>query len=338
MIKKVAVFFLGLLLLLSVNPLNHFALAASSPITIDLNYLVISPLEDGSTNVSVMVDYTNTSSSEYKGDGNSAGVIKVDLPAGAVDFKLLDNKVSIKKDVNGFYTTNPIPGNQNVGLQYSYRVPKGTPLNLKLNYPVQIMQVLVPEGMGSVEFKGASSSNQGLFNFDNKNYWEYAVEGIQVNQPFTMTYNKDKQPAAASSTQNAGKEKSSSTSGTSTVTKTAPAFHNPEHIRLWEESPLHNFNPHIFLIVLLAIIFAGVGYYTYYRRKTKLEEAKLGADKEEKQFKLLMAKQKAILDKILELEEAHENGEILEDEYNKKLGAYKEHLVQVKLGLREFVE
>lgn len=334
MIKKLTVFFLGIILLIPFHPLNGLA-AAGSPVTIDLNYLVISPAEDGSTNVSVMADYTNTSSNEYKGDGNGEGVLKIDLPEGATNFKLLDNKTSIKKVDNGFITMDPIPANQSVGLQYSYRIPKGKDIILKMNYPAQIMQVLVPEGMGSVEFKGANSSNQGLYNFDNKNYWEYGVEGMQVNQPFTMTYNKDKQPPSSSTTNT---KTSGDSGGTSTVTRTAPAFHNPGHIRMWEESPLHNFNPHIFLIVLLAMIIAGISYYVYFRRKTKLEEERLGADKEEQAFKLLMAKQKAIMDKILELEESHENGEIMDVDYVKKLEAYKEHLVQVKLSLRKFVE
>jgi hypothetical protein len=107
---------------------------------------------------------------------------------------------------------------------------------------------------------------------------------------------------------------------------------------LWQQSVLHNFNPHIFLIVFLAIIIAGISYYVYFRRKAKLEEQRVGSDKEEKAFKLLMSKQKAIMDKILELEETHENGDISENDYNKKLAAYKEHLVQVKLNLRDFVE
>ncbi len=107
---------------------------------------------------------------------------------------------------------------------------------------------------------------------------------------------------------------------------------------MWEQSPLHSFNPHIFLIVLLAIIIAGISYYAYFRRKAKLEEERLGADKEEKAFKLLMAKQKAIMDKIIELEETFGDGKLSEDDYHKKLEAYKQHLVQVKLNLRKFVE
>jgi hypothetical protein len=69
-----------------------------------------------------------------------------------------------------------------------------------------------------------------------------------------------------------------------------------------------------------------------------LEEARIGADKEEQAFKLLMSKQKAILEKIIELEETYGDGKLSEEDFNKKLAAYKEHLVQVKMSLRQFVE
>lgn len=333
MIKRITVFFFTLLLLI---PVNGFA-ASNSNVSIDMNYLVVSPAGDGSTNVSVMADYTNSSKEEYKGDGNGEGVLKVSMPEGAKDLKFLDSKLSYKLTEKGFITTDPIPANQSVGLQYSYQVPKGKDINITFDYPVQIMQVLIPEGMGTAEFKGVQSSNQGLYNFDDKNYWEYSVEGIQVNQPFTMTYNKDKQPESTSNS-DGGSKATSDNSSASSVTRSAPAFHNPGHVRMWEQSPLHNFNPHIFLIVILAIVIAGISYYIYFRRKAKLEESRLGADKEENAFKLLMSKQKAIMDKILELEETHESGEISENDYNKKLAAYKEHLVQVKLKLRDFIE
>lgn len=331
MIKKITLFFLGLLLIL---PMTGLA-ASPSKISIDMHYLVVSPAEDGSTNMMNMVNYTNPSSSEFKGDGTSEGVLKVTLPDGAEGLNFLDSKIAIKQTDFGFITTDPIPANQTVVLPYSYKMAKGKAIQLKFDYPVQLMQVLVPEGMGSVEFTGVTSTSQGTFKFEDQNYVGYSVEGIEANQTFSMVYNKDKQPEATSSAQSQTK----STSGTTgTVTKSAPAFHNPGHIRIWEQSPLHSFNPHVFLIVILAIVIAGIVYFIYFRRKAKLAEERLGADSEEKAFKQLMAKQKAIMDKIIELEETHGNGELSEEDFLKKLEAYKEHLVQVKLSLRAFVE
>jgi hypothetical protein len=330
-IKKITVLFFGLLLFI---PISAKA-AAESVISIDMHYLVVSPTEDGSTNMMNMVNYTNPSSEDYKGDGTGETVLNVTIPSGASGFTFMDNKIAAKQVETGFITTDPVPANQTVVLPFSYRMPKGEEINLTFDYPVQMMQILVPEGMGSIEFKNIQATNQGLFKMDDQNYLGYSIEGIEARQTFTMVYDKDKQPSAndaqASTTGNLGETNNN-------VTKTAPAFHNPGHLRMWAQSPLHNWDPHIFLIVIGAIIIAGLSYFGYFRMKAIAEEKKLGSDKDEKAFKLLMTKQKAIMDKILELEENFGDGNMSEANYHAKLTAYKQHLVQVKMNLRQYVE
>ncbi|MFP5110265.1 hypothetical protein ACSU6B_26590 [Neobacillus sp. C211] len=329
MIKKITLFFLGLMLFI---PFHGLA-ASDSKVSIDMHYIVVSPAEDGSTNMMNMVNYTNTSAEEYKGDGKGEAVLNVTLPDGAEDLNFLDNKIAFKEVDKGFITTTAIPGNQTMVLPYSYRIAKGKEINLKADYNVQMMQILVPEGRGSIEVKGAVATSQGSFKFDDENYFGYSIEGIKANQSFTLVYKPDVQPVA-----NETKKSETTNKSNSSVTHTAPAFHNPGHLRIWAQSPLHRFDPHVFLIIIGAIVFAGISYYIYFRRKAKLEEERLGADKDEKAFKLLMAKQKAIMDKIIELEESFGDGKLSEDEYHAKLEAYKQHLVQVKLNLRNFVE
>jgi hypothetical protein len=330
-IKKITVFLLGLVLLI---PLNGMA-AAEPAISVDMHYLVVSPAEDGSTNMMNMVNYTNITAEEYKGDGSGEAVLNVTIPTGASGFTFLDNKIAQKQVDTGFITTDPIPGNQTVVLPYSYRIAKGEEINLSFDYPVQAIQILVPEGMGSIEFKNITATNQGLFKMDDQNYQGYSVEGIQAKQSFTMIYDKDKQPVSNGS-------QSSTAQGTgessTNVTKTAPAFHNPGHLRMWSQSPLRSWDPHVFLIVMAAIIIAALSYFAYFRMKARAEEKRLGADKEENVFKNLMAKQKAIMDKILELEEKYDDGNLSEEDYKAKMNAYKQHLVQVKMNLRQFVE
>lgn len=331
MIKKITIFLLGLILLI---PFHGIA-ATDSKVSIEMHYLVVSPAEDGSTNMMNMVNYTNNSSAEYKGYGKSEGVLKVTLPDEAKDLNFLDSKIAFIQVEKGFITTTPIPANQTTVLPYSYRMPKGKAIKLTMDYPVGAMQILVPEGMGSVEVTGAEATNQGLFKFDDQNYFGYSIEGLKENQTVTLVYKKDVQPPADETKQSATTAGKESTNG---VTHTAPAFHNPGHLRMWSQSPLHSFNPHIFLIIVGAIIIAGISYFIYFKRKARLEEERLGADKEEKAFKQLIAKQKAIMDKIIELEEIFDHGKLTEDEYHVKLAAYKQHLVQVKLNLRSFIE
>ncbi|WP_236719759.1 hypothetical protein [Neobacillus mesonae] len=328
--RKITILLLGLLLI----PVNGLA-AGDSKVSVDVHYLVVSAAEDGSTNMMNMVNYTNQSEKDYTGEGSGEAVLHVTLPNEAKDLNFLDNKIAFKQVDKGFITTTPILGNQTMVLPYSYRMPKEQEIKLTVDYPVQTMQILVPEGRGSIEVKGIQSTNQGLFKFDDQNYWGYSIEGIMPKQTFTIVYNKDVQPAADSGKQN----QTASTAGSnSTVTHTAPAFHNPGHLRMWAQSPFHRFNPHVFLIILSAIIIAGISYYAYFRRKARLGEERLGADQEERAFKLLMAKQKAIMDKIIELEDTFGDGKLTEAEYLAKLDAYKQHLVQVKLKLRDFID
>ncbi len=315
-------------------PLHSLA-ASDTKVSIDMHYIVISPTEDGGTNMMNMVNYTNTTGQEFKGDGKSEAVLNVTLPEGAEDLNFLDNQIAFKEIEKGFITTTPIPANQTMVLPYSYRMAKGKEIGLINDYPVQMMQILVPEGRGSIEVKGAEATSQGSFKFDDQNYFGYSIEGLKANQTFTLVYNKDVQPPA-DETKKA--ETTSEGGNNSSVTHTAPAFHNPGHLRIWAQSSLHRFNPHVFLIILVAIVIAGISYYIYFRRKARILDERLGADKEEKAFKLLMTKQKAIMDKIIELEESFGDGKLSEDEYHAKLEAYKQHLVQVKLNLRNFVE
>ncbi|WP_223591439.1 hypothetical protein [Neobacillus bataviensis] len=331
MIKKITVLLFGLMLFIPINGLAAF----ESKVSIDMHYIVVSPAEDGSTNMMNMVNYTNTSSEEFKGDGSDEAVLKVTLPKGAKDLNFLDNKIAFKQVDEGFITTTPVPANQTQVLPYSYRMEKGKEISLTVDYQVQMMQILVPEGMGSIETKGVQATSQGLFKFDDQNYFGYSIEGLKAGQTFSLVYNKDVQPAADETKQ---VQTTSDSSKNSDVTHTAPAFHNPGHLRMWAQSPLHRFNPHVFLIILGAIIISGISYIAYFKRKARLEEERLGADKEEKAFKLLMAKQKAIMDKIIELEETFGDGKLSESEYHTKLDAYKQHLVQVKLNLRHFIE
>jgi len=309
--------------------------AAESAISVDMHYLVVSPAEDGSTNMMNMVNYTNTTAEEFKGDGTGEAVLNVTIPTGAIGFTFLDSKMAQKQVDSGFITTDPIPANQTVVLPYSYRMPKGDEIHLSFDYPVQMMQILVPEGMGSIEFKNVTATNQGLFKMDDQNYQGYSVEGIKAQQSFTMVYDKEKQPSP-SEAQGSAMQGESATDGN--VSKTAPAFHNPGHLRMWSQSPLRSWDPHVFLIVMGAIIIAALSYFAYFRMKAMAEEKRLGADKEESAFKNLMAKQKAIMDKILELEETFDAGNMTEEDYQAKLAAYKQHLVQVKMNLRQFVE
>lgn len=324
MTKKIIIFFFGLMLLI---PGTSMA-ASNSPISIDTYYLVVSPTNNGSTNLEVMAEYSNPSSQAYKGDG-SGTVLKVTLPEGATGFDFLDSKTKIQKTATGFTTSAPIQANGTQVLPYSFQMSNGKSIKLTADYPMQTIQVLVPQGMGSVTFQGVDSTDSGTLQFDGQNYIGYDVEGINTGQSFTMVYDKDKQPPSTSSqtsTTSSSGSTSTSTSGTTSSSTSGTASTN---------SVLQMV---LIAVILLVVIIAVVVGYLYFRKKANNLEARSGSDKEEEEFQNLVAKQNTILEKILELEENRDSGAMEQEEYRKKLAAYKEHLVQVKLGLQKFVD
>lgn len=124
----------------------------------------------------------------------------------------------------------------------------------------------------------------------------------------------------------------------SAVTRSNPSFHNPGHLRMWYESPLRNFDPHLVTAILLLIVIAGVGWFIYFQLKNRASEEKIENNVDEKEFNELVVKQKVILNKLLELEEMHKSGELSDEEYEKKASLYRDHLVKVKVALQRFMD
>lgn len=122
------------------------------------------------------------------------------------------------------------------------------------------------------------------------------------------------------------------------VTRSSPSFHNSGHLRLWYESPLRNFDPHLFTAILIIIIIAGIGWFIYFQIKHKELEEKIDTNTDEKHFHDLVVKQKVILNKLLDLEEMHKKAELSDEEYEAKTSAYRQHLIKVKVELQQFMD
>lgn len=316
--------------------------AISEKLTVDMHYIVVNPVEDSSIQIKHTVNFTNVGEEEFKGDPGAGKVLEIGLPPGAMELQVDDETLGAKPTESGFSTSKPFAPKESQSISYSYFMPAGVPVSLKLNYPLQVMQVLIPEGVGSLVIDGAKSTNAGLMQFEEKNFWLYNVEGVESDKDVKITYDKSTQPTPAETPEEAQPEgegtPEAAGESAGNVTRTSPDFHNPGHVRLWYQSPLKKFNPHILLIVLGAILVAGLGYYSFFKWKYKVQEQKIGADKEEQLFKQLLARQNAIMDKIIELEDLYAQGVVSEEEYLAKLAAFKQHLVKVKLALRQFIE
>lgn len=335
--RKVAILLFSLLSIpfVSVNALTE-------TVKVDMHYIVVDPGEDGILNIQHMANYSNTGTEDYKGEVDQEGVLSISLPTGALDLQVQDENLGMQLTKTGFTTSLPIPAQESQIISYSYQIPSGVPVVFSLDYPLEVLQVLIPEGKGSLQFTDPEVAGPQQMQIDSKTYWMYNVVNISADMEINFTYLKDTQPVAdgiaTPSKTEVQVEESTEQNSTSAVTRTAPEFHNPGHLRMWYQSPLKKFDPHILMIVLAVILVAGVGYYSYFRWKNRLKDQQLGLDKEETEFKQLVARQNAIMDKIIELEETNADGKLKEEEYQAKLSAYKQHLVQVKQNLSRFVE
>lgn len=338
-------FLYSLLICLLLTPSLLVAASGKTPIYIDMEYIIFRPSDDGSVAIMHMTSVKNEQKEEYKGDGQSKGVISVNIPKGSKNLQVHDNSLEMAETENGFITKKAIPAEESIVIPYSYWLDINKDgFELKYGYPVQAMQLLVPEGSGSLQIKGLDYTIQGSFEFEGTKYYGYNIAGVEANKPFTVIYDKDKQPSPDEIQASADEENTTAgNSGSNNpalgeITHSAPVFHNPGHLRMWYQSPLRGFEPHVLMGVLVAIFIGGIGYYSYFRWKSKLEEDQRLSDKEEQAFLQLIAKRKAIMDKIVELEEGYSGGQISDDDYRKKLDAYKHHLLQVKLNLQKYTE
>jgi hypothetical protein len=345
--SKMKKFWFSLIFCFLLTPSLLVSAFGQTPVYVDMEYIIIRPSDKGTVALMHMTSIKNLQEEAYEGDGKSKTVLTVNIPKGATNLQVHDNSLGMAETDNGFTTTKAIPAKESIILPYSYLLENTKEgIEFQYPYPVQAMQILVPEKSGSLTIQGLEYTIQDLFEFEGQKYYGYNIAGIVENKPFTVIYDQKNQPspdqiqvavdeaALETTEENAGNENAA----LGDITHSAPVFHNPGHIRMWYQSPLSGFEPHVLMIVLAVILLGGTGYYSYFRWKGKLLEDQRLSDKEEQAFLLLINKRKAIMDKIEELEENYIGGQISDDDYQKKLEAFKHHLLQVKLNLQKYTE
>jgi hypothetical protein len=340
-------FWLSLLICFLLTPSLLVSAFSNTPVYIEMDYIIVKPTEDGSVALMHMTSVKNLQEQEFKGDGKSNAVLNVFIPEVATNLQVHDNSLGMAETDTGFITKKAIPAKESIVLPYSYWMKNSKEaFELKYAYPVQALQLLVPENSGSLKMEGLDYTIEGLFEFEGEKYYGYNLSNIEANVPFTVLYDQNTQPSQdeiqapsdQAATTESGETNASDNSALGEITHSAPVFHNPGHIRMWYQSPLRSFEPHVLMIVLAVILIGGIGYYSYFRWKSRLEEELRLSDKEEQAFLQLIAKRKAIMDKIVELEENYSGGQLSDEEYTQKLDAYKHHLLQVKLNLQKYTE
>lgn len=118
--------------------------------------------------------------------------------------------------------------------------------------------------------------------------------------------------------------------------ETAPAFHNPGHIRMWEQSPFSGIDAHLFMIIVVGVPIGVLIWYLLKRRQGK--QAKTDAEREEEVFQRYLVREKYLKQKLVELEQQHADGTVSDEDYEQQLELYKKKLIEVRLQLKQFTE
>lgn len=113
-------------------------------------------------------------------------------------------------------------------------------------------------------------------------------------------------------------------------------FHSASHLNTWNNSPLKNTNPHLWLLFVLSLVIGILVLLTLYLRE-KHKQKKYRVNREGI-YTNLLNKQNRLLKRIKDLDQQMEAGKIEEDVYQVLRQQYKEILIKVKLRLKKLEE
>jgi uncharacterized membrane protein len=324
---------IALTALLSLPLFSNTVLAAAN-IVYESNHVIFQPINENTIKITSMATLVNS------GDDKFEGKVGYGLPLNYSNLQIGDQSIKPTNEANAFTIDATIAPNEKKSISYSN--DQGLTNNVaKIDfvYPhdVQVLNILIPKDTAEVTITGAKFEDKGEFPFESTTLKQYEIKDLKANTKVTIDYKRNPNAPAQTGTEGTQNNQNQETDQ-SNVTRKAPQFHNPGHLRMWNQSALSSFDPHILLIVLGIILVAIVVYFAYFEMKRRKQLEHVKSDQEERVFKQLIAKRSAIMNKILELEEEYNSGNISDEDYTKKMEAYKNHLIQVKLSLRDFVE
>ncbi len=230
---------------------------------------------------------------------------------------------------DGVAITKPLqPGQSEFSFSYNLVAPGGqASLKEKVNYPTGTVYILGPAeqltlSSGVLQDAGVQAMNQQQF-------YVLAAQDLAKGSELSFKVVKGASPQAKGGSGAVGRSYSGDKVG----------FHSASHLARWQNSPLRNTNPHVWLAFLVILVVGVVAAITLLiRQRRRDQEVMEDAGKLEKVFLNLAGKHKRLLNKIKALDEQHEAGEVSPEAYEEMRDRYKEMLVDVKLKLKRLEE
>lgn len=316
------------LLVLAVFLFNTAAWAGETTkydkIKVDIHHLLLN-YKDNSLQVKEVLRFNNTGSDTYIGAKNSAGkaeVLQLSLPSGYQDLQVIGiPQNSILTTGQGIATTTPVaPGKLEITLTYSLPfVSEQAKLEQTIIYPTEVLYVLSPKDEGIKLDSNKTIGDGGYQSLEGKQFRIFGLQNGAVNQKFTITAEPDRVGQGYAPGKN--------------------NFHSNSHLERWYRSPLASTNPHMWVTIIIILVFAGIAIGGYYLRKKQQEKNRLeGEEKLARLLDDLVIKQKRLMNKLATLDDGREKGNVSDEEYEELREQYKSRLVKIKLKIRELEE
>lgn len=322
--KRIVSIFITLSLLLS---LSFTVMANEQNLSIEIEHVILDRQGDNILQVMDMISLKNNSREDIESTSENP-IIRIRVPDQAihlevsmqgadVEFEIVDGEVVVFHNI-------PAERSMEFALNYLILMDE-SPIDFTIirEYPVKAFNVYVSNNTGLI-LNSTQFVNAGAMSIEQRTYNTYTINNIAAGQPIQVFLERGQQnnPALADTRINQGYD----------------GFHNPGHIRFWENSPFSGIEPHLFTFVFVSIIAFAIGHY-FYRWHVDAKRIKEQQQSQEDDIFIRLYKEEAVLKKKLaELQLKLDDNEIDEDEYNKRREIYKKKLINVKLKIKEFTE
>lgn len=304
-----------------------FALANTDGLEIETQNILLD-IDGDSVQVMDMIALRNISGVDILSDKDNQ-IIKFNFPVdiegvelstqdGAeIDFELIGQDLVL-------YTDLPANRGLDFSIKYHYHYP-GDSFNLAYNsyYPIKKLSYYSAVASGiSITSQQIIDSGMMYGNENRPIYNYYGLLPIAANQNINLKLTIN--PVA-----------NENTDPNNRTTQGYDGFHNPGHIRFWENSPLSKFNPHLMTFVFVVIVIFGIVYYFY---RWRIQENNRQDDSDDDVFLRLYKEENILMKKIAETQVKFNDGEMSEEEYQKRYDVYMKKLVNIKKKIKGFTE
>ncbi|OEH86101.1 hypothetical protein BHU72_14345 [Desulfuribacillus stibiiarsenatis] len=324
-IKKIITILTFSLLLL----LSSFAMANEQNLSLEVEYIVLDQKGDNIISFMHMVSFKNISSEEIVSTvdnpvirfplPDNAQHVTVEVDTGTINHEVIDNEVVI---------IHQIPADRSIELVINYFLSSEQALQytFERQHPVKMLNVFALATSG-IKVTNERFVDTGTTTVDNQNYNYHVISNIPSNDVITLNIEKG-QSAVSLNPQGQGNRLAQGYDG----------FHNPGHIRFWNNSAFARFDPHLMTGLFIALLVFSIGYYFYrWAREEKMAKER-NQSNEDDVFLRLYKEESVLKKKITELQFKYDSGEMDEADFTKRREVYKKKLVAVKLKIKEFTE